>query len=95
MGISMAGMLAALALLAVGFLVLPSPEKSPMAGTFSALWLLITAISALAFGRELRRLIRLNRLRQRWRKAAKIPQRRLAAHRSRRSYLRERERRLD
>ena len=95
MGISMAGMLAALALLAVGFLVLPSPEKSPMAGTFSALWLLITAISALAFGRELWRLLRLNRLRRRWRRAAKKPQRRPAAHRSRRSYLRERERRLD
>lgn len=92
---ALGGALSALALLAVGFLLLPAPENTPAAGTFVTLWLLITGISALSFGRELWRLLRLRQIRKRWAAAAKRKQRLPQRDFSRVSYLRERERHLD
>jgi hypothetical protein len=89
------GILAALALLALGLYFLPAPETASTGGIFAALWLLAAAISAAAFGRELLLLLRLNRIRTRWRRAGKKLRRRPAVTASRFNHLRERERRLD
>lgn len=89
------GTLAALALLAAGLFFLPAPEGSSTGGVFAALWLLVTGIAALAFGRELWMLLRLSQIRRRWMRAAKRPRRRPASDLSRVINLRERERRLD
>lgn len=92
---ALGGTLAALALLAAGLLFLPAPEKASAGGIFAALWLLVTGISALAFGREFWMLLRLSRIRSRWMRAAKRPRRRPAGDLARVTHLRERERRLD
>lgn len=94
--IAFGGTLAALALLAVGLVLLPTPEVSSAGGIFATLWLLVTAISVLAFGRELWRLQQLSRIRGRWLRSTKQRRRcRPAGSLSRVTYLRERERRLD
>ncbi len=92
---ALGGTLAALALLAVGLYFLPAPETASTGGIFAAFWLLAAAISAAAFGRELWLLLRLNRIRESWRRSAMKLRRRSAGARSRFTTLRERERRLD
>lgn len=89
------GMLAALALLAAGLFFLPAPARGTTGGIFAALWLLVTGISALAFGRELWMLVRLRRIRARWKRVARRPRRRPSSDPGRVNHLRERERRLD
>lgn len=88
------GTLAALALLAVGLCFLPASQTASAGGIFATLWLLVAASAALAFSRELLMLLRLRRIRRRWRKLAKN-RRRYPGAVSRFTPLRERERRLD
>ena len=61
------GLLAALALLSLGLLVLPGPTLGSVPGLFSALWLLVTFFAAAAFAREAWRRDRLHRARKRLR----------------------------
>lgn len=89
------GVLAALALLALGLYFLPAPEIATAGGLFALFWLLIAVISAVAFSRELLLLLQLNRIRTRWRRARKKMRRRPAAALHRINHFRERERRLD
>lgn len=89
------GMLAALALLALGLYFLPLPASEPAGKILAALWLLAASFSALAFGRELLMLRRLNAIRKRWRLGARKQRRRPARAFTRLVPLRERERRLD
>ncbi len=93
--IAFGGMLAALALLAVGLFLLPTPAAASAGSIFTTLWLLVTGISAIAFGRELWRLLQLRRIRSRWLLAARQRRRPAARRSSRVTYQRERERRLD
>lgn len=88
------GVLAALALLAAGLLFLPAPGGDPAGSFFAALWLLITGVSALAFGRELWMLLQLNRIRSQWKRVARTSRLRVRKP-SGVTRLRERERRLD
>lgn len=89
------GVLAALALLALGIYFLPAPEAVSTGGILASLWLLAALVSAVAFGRELLLLIRLNRIRTRWRRTGKKLRRPSAATVSAFTRLRERERHLD
>ncbi|HPU01666.1 MAG: hypothetical protein GX890_06455 [Firmicutes bacterium] len=89
------GMMAALALLAVGLYFLPPPASGSTGTFFAALWLLAAAISAIAFGRELLLLRQLNAIRRRWRLAARKRRYRPARAFTRLAPLRERERHLD
>lgn len=93
--IALGGMLAALALLAVGLLLLPAGESAASSRIFIALWLLVTGISALSFGRELWRAWRLKQIRRRWRSASKGSRRPLRRKFTPADHLRERERHLD
>lgn len=86
------GTLAALALLALGLYFLPAPKIAPAFSVFALLWLSAALISVIAFGRELLLLLRLNRIRTRWRLSGKRPDRRPDAVLSRLTRLRERER---
>lgn len=70
------GMLAALALLAAGLLLLPEPGFDTAAGFFTALWLLVAFFAAAAFGREALRREKLSRHRKNWRrKGRRLPAR--------------------
>lgn len=89
------GIMAALALLALGLYFLPAPETTSAEGIFAALWLIAAAVSAVAFGRELMLLLKLSSIRTRWRRSGRKPRRRPAAGLSRLTHLRERERHLD
>ena len=93
--IAFGGMLAALALLAVGLFLLPAPAAAAAGSIFTTLWLLVTGISAIAFGRELWRLLQLRRIRSRWLLSSQQRRRPVARRSSRVTYQRERERRLD
>lgn len=93
--IAFGGMLAALALLAVGLFLLPAPAAASAVSIFTTLWLLVTGISAIAFGRELWRLLQLRRIRSRWLLSSQQRRRPVARRSSRVTYQRERERRLD
>jgi len=64
------GLLAALALSAAGMLLLPAPETGGAAGIFAALWLLITMLAVVAFGREALRGEKLYRVRKSMRGSA-------------------------
>lgn len=85
------GTLLALALLATGLFFLPLPEIESAAGIFALFWLSAALVSAVAFGREFLLLLRLNRIRSRWRLSGKRADRRPAAA-LRLTHLRERER---
>lgn len=67
---SMIGLLAALALIALGLLLLPEPGISSTAGLFTALWLFIALAALIAFGRETLRRERLSRFRKKLRRSA-------------------------
>ena len=94
------GLMLALALFTVGLLLLPGPSLDSQAGLFAALWLLVTLVAAIAFGNELRRRERLNRLRGKRRPAVRATARRSGWERYSRAVERGRqfnwrERRLD
>lgn len=91
---ALGGMLAALALLALGLYFLPAPAIGSAGGIFAALWLLAVSISALAFGRELLLLRQLNVIRKRWRRNVQKQRRRSDGAITRLAPLRERERHL-
>ncbi len=89
------GVIAALALLALGLYFLPAWGTTSMGVVFAAFWLLAALISAAAFGRELMLLLQLNRIRTRWRRSRKKLRRSPAAGASSLNHLRERVRHLD
>ena len=89
------GTLAALSLLALGLFFLPARETAPESAVFSLLWLSAALTSVVAFSRELLLLLRLNRIRRRWRLSGKRGGPRPAPALSRLTHLRERERYLD
>ena len=96
---SMIGMLAALALLVFGLLLLPQPGISSAAALFAALWLFIALAAAIAFGREAMRGERLSRMRKGMRRGAGSsvlrPARGGAPADSRELFIRQRGRRTD
>ncbi len=96
---SLIGLLAALALLALGVLLLPEPGISSTAALFTALWLFIALVAAISFGREALRRERLNRIRKRLQRTAGSgymgPARSGINADSREVFIRQRERRTD
>ncbi|NLY39708.1 MAG: hypothetical protein GX044_10495 [Firmicutes bacterium] len=64
------GLLLALGLISLGLLLLPAPSLDSFTGVFTALWLAVTLLAAVAFGSELRRRERLRRWRGKRRPAA-------------------------
>lgn len=86
------GTLAALALLALGLYFMSAPETTPASSVFILLWLAAALISAVAFGRELLLLLRLNRIRTRRLLSGKRAHRRPDAVLSRLTHPWERER---
>lgn len=94
------GLLAALALLSAGLILLPAPDLESVPGIFTSIWLIIALISLISFGTAVSRRERLNRYRDRHRYAARSGisggmSRRKPATTARELPVRERERRLD
>ncbi len=96
----MLGLLAALALLAAGLLLLPEPGFDTAAGLFTVLWLLVALFAAVAFGREALRREKLSRYRKSWRRKsrripARLPAGRMPLQSTEGEFIRLRGRRLD
>jgi hypothetical protein len=93
------GVITALALLALGLLVLPEPGISSTAGLFTALWIFIALAAVTAFGREALRRERFIRVQKSLRRSAGKaflrPRHEGATAHSRGEFIRQRGRRTD